>query len=118
MVRESFNEDFCLFLEYHLSGTFANSEQNNIKWLWCDGVMMPFENQLSKKYVNDNRKIITKAWIGHDGNNQYEMTIKFGRYSLRRYARGTSLESCVPSEEAMDWINIDVINKTIELMLK
>ena len=118
MGRESFNEDFCLFLEYHLSGTFANSEQNNIKWLWCDGVMMPFENQLSKKYVNDNRKIITKAWIGHDGNSQYEMTIKFGRYSLRRYARGTSLESCVPSEEMMDWINIDTVNKTIELMLK
>jgi len=117
ITKESFNEEFCLFLEYHLSNTFRHAEAKELKGLWCDGILMPPKNQFTKKYINDNRQLTTKAWIGYDGNSAYEMTIKFGKYSLRRYAIGTNLEDCVPSEKTMDWIDVDIDNKRIELKL-
>ena len=115
---ELFN-DFCLHLEYHLCATFKNSHQKGIGGLWCDGVSRnPDDPQLTKKHVNDTRKIETWAYIGKDGQDIYQMTIRFGKYSLRRYAKGNSLIDCIPSEETMDWIDIDVDKKTIELRLR
>ncbi len=112
--------DFCLHLEYRLCDTFKNSHQKVIGGLWCDGVSARSFNdpQLTKKHVNDTRKIETWAYIGKDGQDIYQMTIKFGTYSLRRYAIGESLIDCIPSEETMDWIDIDINEKTIELRLR
>ena len=113
---ESFDEDFCGYLEYHLCRTFANHHSG----FWCDGVShLPlYESQLTKKSVNDTRKIETQAWLGLTGQDEYKMIIRFGKYSLRRYARGTSLIDCIPSEETMDWIDIDIGDKIIEIWLK
>lgn len=116
----SFNQDFCLHLEYHLGSTLEKSGREDVKGFWCDGVLhspIP-EGQLTKKNINDNRKIVTTAWIGKDGQDEYKMTILFGKYSLRRYAKGTSMIDCIPSDESMDWINIDVNNRKIEIRLK
>jgi len=119
IFKESFNEDFCSFLEYHLTATFQNSNDRNISSLWCDGILPSLIiKQISKKSVNDARKIITKAFIGKDGQTEFEMTIFFGKYSLRRYSKGTSLEDCVPENDSMDWVNIDLEKRTIELQLK
>ena len=117
---ESFNEDFCLHLEFHLCRTFANSDQKELRRFWCDGVLWhpSSDARLTKKSVNDTRKIETSAWIGKTGQDNYDMTITFGRYSLRRYAKGASLIDCIPSEESMDWIDIDTKNKTIEIRLR
>lgn len=118
-IKESFNQDFCVQLEYHLTRTFGNSEDKNLKGFWCDGVMMPFiDSQLTKKSVNDKRMIITKAWLGYDGQGEFEMTIKFGQHSLRRYAKGSDLADCLPSEDTTDWITLDIERKTIEVKLK
>lgn len=114
-IKESFNEDFCVELEYHLTRTFGNSE---LKGFWCDGISMPSEIQLSKKRINDQRKILTKAWLGFDGQDEYEMIVHFGRCSLRRYAKGTGLTDCLPSEDSLDWIALDQETKTIELNLR
>jgi hypothetical protein len=119
IIKESFNEDFCVQLEYHLTRTFENSEDKNLKGFWCDGVLMPFaESQLTKKGVNDTRKIVTKAWLGYDGQGEFEMTINFGQLSLRRYAKGSDLSDCLPSENSMGWVTLDIERKTIELQLK
>lgn len=116
---ESFNKDFCLHLEYHLCGTFTNSDQEELRGFWCDGVSWDLpDSQITKKSVNDSRKIETITWIGKTGQDIYYLTIRFGKYSLRRYAKGRSLIDCIPSEETMDWIDIDTKNKTIELWLK
>jgi hypothetical protein len=113
-------KDFCLHLEYHLCATFKNSHQEVIGGLWCDGVSWLTYNdpQLTKKHVNDTRKIETWAYIGKDGQDIYQMTIRFGKYSLGRYAKEKSLIDCSPSEESMDWIDIDINKKTIELRLR
>lgn len=70
--------------------------------------------QLTKQHVNDTRKIETWAYIGKDGQAIYHMTKKFGKYSLRRYAKGKNLIDCIPGEESMDWIDIDINKKTFE----
>lgn len=116
----SFNEDFCTHLEYHLGETFENSDNEELKGFWCDGISWhPIsDSQLTKKSVNDTKKIVTKAWIGKDGQEEYEMTIRFGKYSLRRYAKGARLHDCIPSTESMDWVEITPSTKTIQITLK
>jgi hypothetical protein len=119
IIKESFNEDFCVQLEYHLTRTFGNSENKNLKGFWCDGELMPFiESQLTKKSVNDTRKIVTKAWLGQDGQGEFEMIIRFGQRSLSSYAKGFNLTDCLPGEESLDWITLDIEGKKIELQLK
>ncbi len=115
----SFNDQFCIFLAYHLGKAFELSGREDLRGFWCDGVSAhPFvENQLSKKSVNDKRKILTEAGIGKTGQDKYEMTILFGKYSLRRYAKGSSLADCVPVAETMEWIDINTINRTISIQL-
>jgi hypothetical protein len=117
--KESFDRDFCEHLEYHLGRTFTNSDDKEIHELWCDGILDPFiESQLTKKNVNDTRTIVTTAFIGHDGQGKYEMTIRLGQQSLRQYAKGSSMIDCLPSEESMDWITLDLDNQKIEVRLK
>jgi myosin-crossreactive antigen len=119
IIKESFNEDFCVQLAYHLTRTFGNSEDKKLKGFWCDGVMMPFiESQLTKKSVNDTKKIVTKAWLGYNGQGEFEMTINFGETSRECYAKGSDLTDSLPSEESMDWIILNIERKTIELQLK
>lgn len=116
--HHSFNEDFCIYLEYHLSKTFKNFEDDELRRFWCDGVSMPAnEKQLTAKSVNDTRKIVTKAWIGEDGQGEYEMTISLGPKALSRYTRGLDLKECVPSENFLDWITLARVEKKIELRL-
>src|SRR5688572_24475821 len=116
--KESFNRDFCVHLEYHLGRTFAKSNDKKFQGLSCDGILDPFiESKLTKKNVNDTRTILTTAFIGHDGQDKYEMTIKFGQHSVRRYAKGADMTDCLPGEESMDWITLDIENKKIEIRL-
>ena len=110
-----FNEEFCRNLEYHLEATFAKSNRKELKGFWCDGVL---HKRIGKKQVNDKRTIDTIAWIGKDGQSEYEMRIHFGNKSLRRFAKGTSMIDCIPSMDKMDWINIDIGKRKIEIELE
>ena len=118
--EESFNKEFCDHLEYHLCWTFANSPNPVLRAFWCDGVLeLPSGHyQITKKSVNDTRRIDTTAWLGKSGQEVYDMTIRLGRYSLRRYAKGSNMIDCIPDEYTMDWISIDTENKVIEVCLK
>ncbi len=80
--------------------------------------MTPNDPQLTQKHVRDTQKIETWAYIGKDGQDKYQMTVRFGKDSLRRYAEGKSLIECIPGAERMDWIDIEIDKKTIELRLK
>ena len=113
-----FNEDFCSYLEYHLTRTFANSEDITINRLWCDGITMPFiDSQISKQNVNNTKCVITNAWIGYDGQQEYEMTINLGLIALGNYNNGISLISSLPNNESTGWIKLDVNKRTIALQL-
>ena len=111
----SFNKEFCDNLEYHLGATFEKSNNDKLKGFWCDGVL---QKRIGKKLVNDHRVIDTVAWIGKNGQSDYQMRIHFGNKSLRRFAKGTPMNDCIPSSDSMDWIKIDTEKRKIEIELK
>jgi len=116
-IKKSFNEGFCLLLEYHVTRTFQNSTDKTLKYIWCDGVAMPDEYQLTDKNLMDTKMIFTNAWIGSDGQQQYEMIIHFGPLSFDAGIKGLSLIDYLPTEESIDWINIAISKQKIELQL-
>jgi hypothetical protein len=60
---ESFNIEFCERLNSYLMEAIRHRDHPLAEACWMDGVLMPFvERQLSKKYVNDTRRIETHAW--------------------------------------------------------
>lgn len=115
-----FNEKFCSHLEYHLGQTFEISDRQDLSGFWCDGISWSPtpDNQLTKKSVKDTRQIVTTAWIGKDGQDEYEMTIRFGQSALSRYSKGAEMVDCIPGSGSVDWINIEPENKRIEIRLK
>jgi len=85
---------------------------------WCDGVMLTGpESGYSPKYVNDNRAVILKAFIGTDGQDEFELILKFGPRSLSRYARNLDLQECIPDTESSNWIVIDPDNRSVQVQL-
>jgi hypothetical protein len=119
-MASSYTREFCSFLEYRLGDAFALSRNEAVRGFWCDGVGTPyFDYQLTRKRVNDTRKIETKAWIGPSGQEEYALVIHFGKYALRRYAKGGSLNDCVPTPDmGDDWFTIDTTSQTLEIYLR
>lgn len=116
-VQASFNNLRSL-LEYHLCDAFSNLQDNILKYFWCDGVDEPIINeQFTNRNITGIKQIITKAWIGPDGNGRYDMIIKLGRCSRRRALKGLSLESSLPDADSFDWVEIDVEGCLITVQL-
>jgi hypothetical protein len=45
------------------------------------------------------------------------LIVYFGKRSLRRYAKGSSLEDCLPPPDNSDAVRIDLENEIIEVWL-
>ena len=111
-------QDFCNFLEHHLTKAFSFLSDPAIKSLWCDGVLLPnTENDYSRKSINDKREVQMKAFIGKDGQGEYTMSMKFGSRSLSRYARELDITDCVPNADENDWYEVDVKTNKIIIQL-
>ena len=119
-IETSFNEEFCASLEYRICSELKEADSSDLKGFWCDGISwLNDDKQLSKKLINDKRRIETIAWIGKSGQEKYKAIIHFGRKALSRYAKGTDLTDSIPELESQhEWIEIDIENKTIEIKLK
>lgn len=113
--RNSFNIEFTYHLGNVIAETIGNSTEKKLKGWWCDGID---SKRYSKKYINDNRKIETIGWFGKDGQTKFDMTINFGKYSLRRFAKGSSMSDCIPNDEETDWLRIDLNRNKLEIELK
>jgi len=118
-IETPFNEEFCTRLEYRICHELEKSTDSELKGFWCDGISwFPTDNQLTKKHVNDKRKIETKAWIGETGQDVYKATIHLGRRALSKYAKESDLTDCIPELESQtEWIEIDTESKTLEIKL-
>lgn len=121
---ESFNQEFCDYLERYINSVFEKNDDKRISALSCDGILPPFiDKQLTKKSVNDTKRMcgVTVFFLGgdaHSNNTAYDLTIKFGKYSLRRYARGSSMVDCIPGVDSKKSIIIDTDNRKLEIRLK
>ncbi len=112
------DQDFCEFLEYEICKAFTHSDNEQIKYFWCDGVLLNQpDNSYSQKFVNDNRQVKLKAFIGIDGQTEYELTLIFGNKSLSRYARNMDIKACVPNPDKQNWFNIDTEQHKIVIQL-
>jgi hypothetical protein len=112
------NTDFCEFLEYEICKAFEYTDIQEIKGFWCDGIILnQQENYYSKKFVNDNKSIQLKAFIGKDGQKEFELTLVFGNKSLSRYARGLDIKECLPRPDQHDFFDIDITHNKIKIQL-
>jgi len=114
-IQAAFTEDFCIELEYHLSRAFHNCDDKKYKWHWCDGIDIPdCYNQPGK----NPRHVFTMAWFGETGQHRYKTTIKLGKRALENCRDGLGLSECLPDDDSLDWVTLDVENKEIVLKLK
>lgn len=112
------DQDFCEFLEYKICKALEHSDNDQIKGFWCDGVLLNQpDNSYSQKFVNDNRQITLKAFIGKNGQVEYELTLKFGNKALSQFAKNLNLKDCIPMSTKPNWFNIDTQQNKIEIQL-
>ena len=116
-MEHPFNQEFCNHLEWKLD--FDELEDDKLKGFWCDGVSHIPANPitLSKLRIRLNKEVKTTAWVGKDGQDIYEMIIKFGEKSLANYELNQSLIDCIPERNYKDWIKIKPEEKYIEVKL-
>lgn len=114
-IKESFNKQFCEQLEIEINKLLPLSSNQAIKHYRCGGIE---HCHYSKKYVNDNRKIGTRMWIGKEGQEEYRAIIVLGKYALRRYGRGTDMSDCIPENDIDEWMQINEEERRIQIMLK
>ena len=108
---------FYELLEYKICEGLANSENEQAKHFWCDGVLPGLEHEYAKKYVNDNRKIVMTAYVGKTGQDIYELILNFGIKALSRYARGLDISECIPISPGGEWFDIDILKRHIRIQL-
>jgi hypothetical protein len=118
LIDQSFNIDFCNHLEYHLSRTFKQSSNPELISFWCDGIILPEFSDALTKIIKTEKKIVTQAWLGNNGQDKYSMKIFFGECSMNNLNNGFSLIDCLPSELIFDWVMVDIENYKIEIQLK
>jgi hypothetical protein len=113
-------DKFCEYLEWEIGRALEELSQADVrlKGFWCDGVLLPYsENDYSKKAINDRRYVVMTAWAGKTGQEEYELTLLFGRKALSRYERDLSLEGCLPSLGDSSWLEVDPEKKKIAVQL-
>lgn len=115
------DQAFCEYLEWRVIGSaleILSKTDERLKGFWCDGILLfDIENEYLKKQINDKRSVVMKAFSGKTGQEEYELTLLFGRKALSRYSRDLRLEGCVPDAEISDWLEVDPIKKKIVLRL-
>ena len=112
------DQDFCEFLEYETCKAFESSDNEQTKGFWCDGILLNQpDSQYSKKFINGNRQISLKAFIGENGQTAYESTLKFGKKAQSRFARNLDIKECVPNPNKPNWFDIDTERHKIVIQL-
>lgn len=112
------DNEFCNFLEYQLTSAFENSDDEAVKGFWCDGVILPpNENKYSKKSINDTREVAAIAYMGKSGQEEYQLVIKFGKKAVSRYAGDLDIKDSIPDPKEKGWYIIDPDKKKIVIQL-
>lgn len=111
---KQFDNDFYEKLEYHLTQTFRNSQNKDLNSFWCDGIEPKIN--IVEELIKEKR-IITRAWIGKSGQDEYEMCINFGDKAMEKYFSKESIVDCFPDTSPSDWVKLDVKKGIITLFL-
>ena len=114
-----FDEDFCSKLEYTLTWALKNSTEENLKDFWCDGVLPVSYDTNHAVQSSDSQtvKFTTSAFLGKDGQEQYQLDIILGPASHAAFLKNEPIVAFIPSPEHTDWIAIDVKKKVAVVVL-
>jgi len=114
-ILAAFTLDFRIELEYHLSRAFENCCDSQFDRPGCDGIDIP---DMSQQRSDRPNWVFTMAWFGPSGQDRYKMNIRLGKWALENCRKGLSLSECLPGDDRLDWVILDVENKEIILRLK
>jgi len=116
---KSLTKEFCSHLEYRLSQILDETDREELKGFWCDGILSPppAEFQNTTEEIRHLQKIKTIAWLGKTGQDEYEMTIWLGEKAFEKYFRDENLIECIPNATKRDWVEIMPENKVISVKL-
>ena len=110
--------DFCDFLEYEICAAFENSDMEEVKGFWCDGIVCSDPDiYYSPKYINDKKQALFRAYIGKDGQSEYKLIIHFGPNATSRYIRALDLKEFVSFAHKKNSFAIDIKSKVLEIHL-
>jgi hypothetical protein len=111
--------DFCEFLEYEICKVLDHFDNEETKGFWCDGVLLNQpDSYYSQKVVNDTKQVTLKAFIGKDGQTEYDLTLKFGNKAISLLASNLDIKECVPNTDRHNWFDIDTKLNKIEIQLE
>jgi hypothetical protein len=111
------DQDFYSHLEYKLTKAFPLIDNDLTISFWCDGILPVSEEEISSIGNEGKNELKTTAFIGKDGQENYEITILFGPKALNNYSRGRDLKDCIPDILNDNWIDVNVIDKRISVRL-
>lgn len=112
------DKDFYEFLEYEICKAFSHSPNEDTKGFWCDGVSPPLPNyNYFSASFHDTRQISLKAFIGKDGQSEYELILKLGNRAFNRYLKNVDIRECIPNPDKPNWVIIDIQKRKIEIQL-
>lgn len=83
-----------------------------------DGVKVPEVKDISMEKLYDKKGIVTEALLGFSGQDIYKVTLRLREKFWKKCLKGHGLIRCLPNDKSIDWVNIDIENRTIVLQLK
>jgi hypothetical protein len=112
------DRNFCEQLEYKICDAFKQLDNESTKGYWCDGVLESESEYFNtSNFKNDNRKIKLKAFVGKEGQDEYELTLHFGSNSLGKVARHLDFIDTFPIDNINTKFNINIEKRKIEIQL-
>jgi len=108
------NQEFCDFLEYQITKALKHLDKEDIKGFWCDGVLL---GNCSQKIIKEDRCMMLKAFIGRDGQTEYDLKLKFGNKALALIERNLDITACLPAPTEPNWFSIDTKRNKVEVQL-
>lgn len=109
---------FCEYLENEICKAIQIYPTNETKDFWCGGVLLsePF-NTYTTDYIIENKQVLLKAYVGKNGQEEYDLILKFGELALSYQAKNMDIINCLPNIELTNWLSIDTNKKTIVIHL-
>jgi hypothetical protein len=112
------DQNFCDALEYKLCELLSNSSSDDVRGFWCDGVLKSEqEHCYEASRINHTKKIELKAFVGNDGQDEYELALHCGKNSLRKILRNQVFFDTFPTDDADSKFIVDIDLQRIEIHL-
>jgi hypothetical protein len=116
--RDPLDAAFCGRLEYALSRALVSSGQDDLKALWCDGILPPGEPPHSGwESANGSLILTSRAFIGPTGQDEYTVRLHLGSAAQAAYFRGERMDHLIPAAEDATWFHIDPDRRNAEIWI-